>query len=156
MKINKDINIIYYIKKHFNDILSYTKIINTYELFLENIVYQKAIILDLIQIGENVNKLSDDIKSFINKKDLRGIINFRNQLVHGYENNDPDLIWNVIQNNLPQLVKEICEIVRCNYREHLKSLLNTEVNVIIDRPINSVHPNHMILFMKLIMDILLL
>ena len=142
MKINKDINIIYYIKKHFNDILSYTKIINTYELFLENIVYQKAIILDLIQIGENVNKLSDDIKSFINKKDLRGIINFRNQLVHGYENNDPDLIWNVIQNNLPQLVKEICEIVRCNYREHLKSLLNTEVNVIIDRPINSVHPNH--------------
>ena len=65
MKINKDINIIYYIKKHFNDILSYTKIINTYELFLENIVYQKAIILDLIQIGENVNKLSDDIKSFM-------------------------------------------------------------------------------------------
>ena len=29
-----------------------------------------------------------------------------------------------------------------NYREHLKSLLNTEVNVIIDHPINSVHPNH--------------
>ena len=29
-----------------------------------------------------------------------------------------------------------------NYREHLKSLLNTEVNVIIDRPINSVHPIH--------------
>ena len=29
-----------------------------------------------------------------------------------------------------------------NYIEHLKSLLNTEVNVIIDRPINSVHPTH--------------
>lgn len=29
-----------------------------------------------------------------------------------------------------------------NYHEHLKSLLHTKVKVIIDRPINSVHPAH--------------
>lgn len=142
MKTNKDFDIIYYINKHYNEIIGEVNYLKTYEKFVEERVYQKAIILDLIQIGENVNKLSETIKSQINKIDLRGVINFRNQLVHNYESNNTLIVWNVIKDNLSNLVDDINRYALINYYESLKKLLNKEVEVIIDRKINSVHPNH--------------
>lgn len=142
MKTNKDFDIIYYINKHYNEIIGEVNYLKTYEKFVEDRVYQKAIILDLIQIGENVNKLSETIKSQINKIDLRGVINFRNQLVHNYESNNTLIVWNVIKDNLSNLVDDINRYALINYYESLKKLLNKEVEVIIDRKINSVHPSH--------------
>ena len=139
MIINNDFNVIYHLDKHFNELNEEVSSIENYETFSRQLVFQKAIILDLIQIGENVNKLSDNLKSKLNKHDLRGIINFRNQLVHGYSNNDSLMIWNIIHTNIPTLIANIHCVAQSNYLENLHQLLNTEVKVFIDRKINSKH-----------------
>ena len=60
-----------------------------------------------IQIGENVNRLSDEFKAKLNKINIKGIIGFRNYLVHGYGTMDNNIIWNTLKNDLPNFIKEI-------------------------------------------------
>lgn len=59
-------------------------------------------------IGEAVNRLSDIEQTLANRfSERRRIIDFRNRLIHGYSIIDNRTAWNVIQNNLPILAREV-------------------------------------------------
>jgi uncharacterized protein with HEPN domain len=88
---------------------------SNYDEFKDNIVVKKAIVLDFIQIGENVNKLSDEVKNKINKLDIRGVIDFRNRLVHGYGNIDYKIVYNTIKNSLPSLISQLSDYFITEY-----------------------------------------
>ena len=107
---NKDIQLVYHINKHYNELTEELNLIKTFEEFSSNKIIKKAIILDLIQIGENVNKLSIGFQKNINKMSLKGIIGFRNHLVHGYGTIDDKIVWETIKNYLPNLISEINKI----------------------------------------------
>ena len=77
----RDIICCKYVLKHYDELTEQFNKIIDYDSFSKNIVVKKAIVLDFIQIGENINKLSDEVKEKINKIDLRGVIDFRNRLV---------------------------------------------------------------------------
>lgn len=70
----------------------------------------KAIKMDILQIAENVNCLTKELSSKLNSKDLRGIIDVRNHIVHGYICVNDDIIWYVIQDCLPKLINDINNI----------------------------------------------
>ena len=107
---NKDNQLVYHINKHYNELTEELNLIKTFEEFSSNKIIKKAIILDLIQIGENVNKLSIGFQKNINKMNLKGIIGFRNHLVHGYGTIDDKIVWETIKNYLPNLISEINNI----------------------------------------------
>lgn len=105
----KDEQLIYWINKHFNELQDVLKDLKSYDEFINpsNLIRVKAIKLDLFQIGENVNNLTIEIKNKTSKKDLRGIIDIRNYIAHGYVQVDESIIWDVINNDLPNLIKSL-------------------------------------------------
>ena len=78
----------------------------TAESFLEDDKTQSAVILKLIVIGEEANKLPDEVKSNINLP-WRNIIGLRNMAVHKYFDIEMSQIWKTVQEDLQQLLKEI-------------------------------------------------
>ena len=108
--MNKNDLICYrYIMNHYKELKEEFDKFSNYDEFKDNIVVKKAIVLDFIQIGENVNKLSDEVKNKINKLDIRGVIDFRNRLVHGYGKIDYKIVYNTIKNSLPSLISQLSD-----------------------------------------------
>ena len=89
---------------HINDHYQELKLVKEFEDFEANKIIKKAIILDLIQIGENLNKLSIEFQKQINKINLRGVVGIRNYLVHGYGTVDDKIVWTAIKENLPNFI----------------------------------------------------
>ena len=104
---NKDLFLLNVIINHYEEVKIALFELKSIEDFLNNVYIRKSIILDIIQIGENVNKLSDEIKNKIEEKNLRGVISFRNFLVHQYGNIDNYVVWDTANTVLPVLIKEL-------------------------------------------------
>lgn len=59
-------------------------------------------------IGEALNKALKYDQLLSNKiSGARRIIAFRNQLIHGYESIANDIVWGIIETNLPILHREV-------------------------------------------------
>ena len=78
----------------------------TAEIFLKDDKTQSAVILKLIVIGEEANKLPDEIKSNIHLPWIK-IVGLRNMAVHEYFDIEMSQIWKTVQDDLPTLLKEI-------------------------------------------------
>lgn len=63
-------------------------------------------------IGEALKQMlavNSDLSSFIS--DSKRIIAFRNRLIHGYADISHEVVWGVLEFNLPRLKKEIEQIL---------------------------------------------
>ena len=76
----------------------------------KELIYKKAIYMDLFQIGEHINNLSDETKAKLSANDLRGVINIRNFIGHGYVVLDDEIIWDSIRNDCPRLIEALQKI----------------------------------------------
>lgn len=81
----------------------------TFAVFSRDIPFQDSCSLCLIQIGEAVNRLSDDFKMQHPEIDWKRIYGMRCHLVRGYEMFDAEIVWDAIENCLPPL-RDFCEI----------------------------------------------
>lgn len=54
-------------------------------------------------IGEAANKLTQEFRNAHNDIEWRPIISMRNVLVHDYIHISKDLLWDTIENNIPEL-----------------------------------------------------
>lgn len=79
---------------------------------LEDRIGKHSLLLCLMQIGENLNKLSSSNKNI--QKATQGAYAVRNFIAHDYEGINLDLIENIVRNLLEplklELVKELIEI----------------------------------------------
>jgi uncharacterized protein with HEPN domain len=66
-----------------------------------------ACMIHFINIGEMIERLSSEFKISHNEIPWMEIKNFRNLVAHNYFGIDADEIWDIIQNHLPQLKKNI-------------------------------------------------
>lgn len=106
--MDRDKQRIYYILKHYSELQKELNDINDdFNEFVNNLVYQKAIKLDVIQIGEHTTNLSNERKNMIRKEDVRGVIDYRNQVVHGYVTIRNEELWNTIHNDLPKYIEQV-------------------------------------------------
>ena len=61
-------------------------------------------------IGEAVSKLPDEIKRSEPTIPWTLIKGMRNRLIHEYFGTDTEIVWKVIKNELPGMIKELKEI----------------------------------------------
>lgn len=108
--VKRDELLIKYINKHYNELLETLQYAKDFNMFTQKSILNKAIKLDLLQIGENINHLSDEAKLQLKKEDLSGVIAVRNQVAHGYVRVDDESIWDTINNDLPRLMSQVNSI----------------------------------------------
>ena len=105
---NRDKQIISYILSHYKEMQEELEMIhNSFEEYLNNIIVMKAIKMDLLNIGENANQLSEESKAQLNARDLRGAIDFRNQIAHGYVTVEETILWETVHSDLPRFIDSI-------------------------------------------------
>lgn len=86
-----------------------TKTDNNFVSFESDIILQRAIERDLEIIGEAIRKIIE-IDPAIKITSAKNIIGLRNIISHAYDSIEPEMIWGIIQNNIPVLAEEIEKI----------------------------------------------
>jgi uncharacterized protein with HEPN domain len=79
----------------------------SFEQFSVNFMATEACLYNIQIIGEAVSKLPEDLKESNPKIPWLLIKGMRNRLIHEYFGTDLQLVWNVIQTELPSLKNEL-------------------------------------------------
>ena len=103
----RDTQLIKHINTHYQELQEEVKLVGSFEQFKEGGVLTKAIKMDILQIAENINSLTKETAEKLNPKDLRGIVDIRNHIAHGYVRVKDEIVWDVIEDCLPQLINNI-------------------------------------------------
>jgi len=80
------------------------------EQFYNTHIVQDAVVRNLQVMSESSQRLADEIKRNYPAIPWKQISGFRNILVHDYLGVDLDVIWSVIEQELPGLEKALTEI----------------------------------------------
>jgi uncharacterized protein with HEPN domain len=81
------------------------------EEFMKSIMIQHAIIKDLEIIGEASKNIPTQFKNKYPSIEWKKIAGLRDKLTHNYFGIDLDLVWNIVKTKLPELKKEINNIL---------------------------------------------
>lgn len=99
------------IKEGIKRIESYTK--NTdYKKFLRDVKTQDAVIRNFEIIGEAVKNISSDLKKARADIEWKKIAGLRDKIIHYYFGVNWDIVWAIIQDNLPQLKRKINAVIK--------------------------------------------
>lgn len=82
---------------------------NNFNNFSDDIILQRAVERDLEIIGEAIRKITD-INPSIQITASKNIIGLRNIISHAYDSVEPEMLWGIIQKNIPVLAEEIREL----------------------------------------------
>jgi uncharacterized protein with HEPN domain len=77
----------------------------------EDVVRQAATLRWLQIIGEAASKVSPELRAAHPEVEWRAIIGTRNVVAHGYDRVRLDVVWNVIDVDLPQLRRQLAAFV---------------------------------------------
>jgi len=77
----------------------------------DNRVFELAQTRLLEIIGEAADRIPIEFQMEHTEIEWRQIISFRNRLIHGYDSIDFDIMWSIIQSDLPELVEKLERIV---------------------------------------------
>ena len=100
-------SILFDIQQAINLIIQFTIRTNFAE-YQNNAMMRSAVERQFEIVGEAVNRLSEFNPGLAHRiSERRRIINFRNQLIHGYSVVDDRVVWDVIQTKLPILAEEV-------------------------------------------------
>lgn len=77
------------------------------EIFLSNILIQDAVYRNFEIIGEAAKHVPDNVRKNIPDIPWRQVAGFRDVLIHQYDGVDPLQVWQVIENNLLDIRKNI-------------------------------------------------
>ena len=78
--------------------------------FSRNEMAFDATVRNLEIIGEAVAKLPSPFREKHRKIEWRKIVGMRNRLIHGYDEVDRRIVWNVVKNDIPKLEAELKKI----------------------------------------------
>lgn len=84
----------------------------TMELFFENREKQYAVIRAIEIIGEATKNLSPELKARHSKVPWKTIAGIRDILIHKYFGIKLERIWEVTQEDIPELKNQIAEVLR--------------------------------------------
>jgi uncharacterized protein with HEPN domain len=99
-----------YVEHMLDCILRIDEYIESKELFYDSRLVQDAVVRNLQVMAESSQRLSDEIKNKHPDIPWNDISGFRNILVHDYLGIDLDVIWSVVEQELPGLEKILNEI----------------------------------------------
>lgn len=102
-RLNHILDAIIEIESYLNDV--------DFEIFLKNSMMRFACIKQMEIIGEASNHISEETKTQFSEIEWRQIIGMRNILVHEYFGIDGRLVWEIIQQDLPELKSKVMAIL---------------------------------------------
>ena len=74
--------------------------------FQDNFVYVRAVERDLEIMGEAIKKLIE-IEPQIKLSSVRNIIGLRNRISHAYDSIENEMLWGIINKDVPKLKQEL-------------------------------------------------
>jgi uncharacterized protein with HEPN domain len=83
----------------------------TWDAFAADETKRRAFVRSLEIIGEAAKKLSDEFRAEHPGIDWRAMTGMRDRLIHGYFGIDHEIVWDVVQNHIPDLREEIASIL---------------------------------------------
>lgn len=83
------------------------------KIFTRDIDYRDAVKMNIFQIGETVNALSDECKEEIHDIPWHRIYGMRNIIAHGYEKVNDNRIWDTVKTDIPILETKIKDELEC-------------------------------------------
>jgi len=83
------------IERSVAEIISVTELVNHEEKY-------DSVIVKLMNIGESAFNLSEEIKNKFEDVDWWGMYKMRNIITHSYHSVDENIVWDIIQNELPK------------------------------------------------------
>lgn len=84
----------------------------TYERFLADVKTQDAVIRNLEIIGEATRGLSAQLRSKYPDVPWKGMAGVRDRLIHHYFGVNLDIVWDIVEIELPLLESQIEEILQ--------------------------------------------
>ena len=87
-------------------ILRFTQGLTQSDLIQDEKTYD-AVVRNLEVIGEAAKNVSDEVRKQLPDIGWRKIAGMRDMLAHAYFGIDDDILWDVVQNKVPQLAKAI-------------------------------------------------
>jgi len=102
---------------YLQDILDATDRIQVYvegmdfERFVTNMLVIDGVVRNLEVIGEAVKHLPDDFKSQHPDVEWSKISGLRDILIHAYFNVDNEILWEIVQDKLPELKVRVKELL---------------------------------------------
>ena len=114
MKNQRDTNriIIQKIFDYCDEIEDYMNQVNaTYEVYLSNKMFRKAVDMCVLQIGELTKHLTADFKAEHSKILWHKIKGLRNVYVHEYEKVDFEQSWKTLTESVPELKAQLEKIL---------------------------------------------
>lgn len=72
--------------------------------FLVDVKTQSSVLAQIIILGEAVNRLSDTFKAEHSQIPFAQIKGMRNRVTHEYKEVDFELVWDAIEQNIPELL----------------------------------------------------
>jgi uncharacterized protein with HEPN domain len=105
-------------KPHLKDILiaidKIDEVANTvvFDVFMQDYKIHDVVMYNFIIVGEASNRISDEFKQTHNSVEWHKLRGMRNHLAHSYDEIDYKVVWETIKNDLPQLKKQIQNIIQ--------------------------------------------
>ena len=99
-----------HILESIGEIEKYTKNISK-KRFFDSVMIQDAVVRRLEIIGEAVKNLPTSFKNRYPKIPLKKIAGTRDILIHEYFGVNVDLVWKIVNKNIPQLKKQISKLL---------------------------------------------
>ena len=90
-------------KKQFGD---------SFDVLRANSVYKNAVSMCILQIGELVILLSDELKTLYDEMPWHDIKSMRNIAAHQYHKFDLDTLWETVTEDIPKLERYCDHIIR--------------------------------------------
>ena len=91
-------------------ILEYTKGL-TFDDFKKNYLVVDAVVRNFTIIGEAAGRIPDEYRKKHSEIEWDRIRGFRNRIVHDYFGIDYQIVWLIIENNIPELRELIKKII---------------------------------------------
>ena len=107
--VQTDLVLLEHIRDRIVRIAEYTK--GERVTFCDSHLVQDAVVLNLHTIAESTQRLSDAIRATEPDVPWRAIAGFRNVLVHDYFEIDLEVVWSVVDRDLPKLAAAVDRMV---------------------------------------------
>ena len=105
---NSDREVLLKMLKHADHAISYAGKYESREAFESDEMCVEATVFNIMQIGELAkSSLSEELKAAIQSIPWNQIYGLRNRIVHGYEGVNLSIVWDTINEDLPDMVREI-------------------------------------------------
>jgi uncharacterized protein with HEPN domain len=83
----------------------------TFDFFKQDQTFIRAFVRSLEVIGEASKKISSEFKKKYPDIDWRAMAGMRDKLIHDYFGVDYEIVWDVIKNEIPKLLKLCTDII---------------------------------------------